>query len=258
LLALRRGRGDDCKCVSRSGKQLAYWTILLVTAIGLIQTGVSLSSMIVGPLVSPSLYRISPCPELVTKSGVHRDSIRQDLEHAGFTTHHSQAGIHEASVPYSDHVCASCNAGLDLSGAGPPSQHEQWRAQTRQRTGLQRVSRLVLHHCAKQHREILTNAALIVANVADVKRSSVPAKTHATLARRDNYYATSTSRIRRSSLHESQLEPSNGHDLLGSMLLTTGIIQTTSSTSKRSSAAFQQWRPSYSSRRISNQHCTHE
>jgi hypothetical protein len=48
LLALRRGRGDDCRYASRSGKQLAYWTILLVTAIGLMQMGVSLSSMIVG------------------------------------------------------------------------------------------------------------------------------------------------------------------------------------------------------------------
>jgi hypothetical protein len=47
---------------------------------------------------------------------------------------------------------------------------------------------------------------LTVASVADVRRSSVPAKTHATLARRGNYYATSTSKIRRSSLRESQLE----------------------------------------------------
>jgi hypothetical protein len=205
LLALRRGRGDDCTHVSRSARLRddtachCHWpdSKLTIEIVGLTFRV---------PHLAMSLG--ASCPTWDGKSGVEIGRASDKITSTSASpTHHSQASkhAHEASVPYSDHVCARCDARLDLSGAGPPPQHEQWRAQTRQRTGLQRVSRFVLVYCAKQHQEILT-MVLIVANVADVKRSSVPAKTHATLVRRDNYYATSTSKIRRSSLRESQSE----------------------------------------------------
>ena len=166
------------------------------------------------------MYRISQCPELAVRLKAGSTSGQHPARSRACRLHHTTlAGKHLHSVPYSDHVCASCNAGLDLSGAEPPPQHEQWRAQTRQRTGLQRVRSLDVLPCEASLSN--TDYVLTVANVADDKRSSVPAKTHATLVRRDNYYATSTSRIRRSSLRESQLEPSNGHGRSDFALLTT-------------------------------------
>jgi hypothetical protein len=70
------------------------------------------------------------------------------------------------------------------------------------------VSRLALLYFAIQQHSVVLTTVPTVASVADVKKSSVQAKIHVKPAKRDNFYATSTSRIKRSSLRESLLNPS--------------------------------------------------
>jgi len=104
-------------------------------------------------LVSPCTrsHRLPSCPTLGGKAGLRFDrSEEHPARSRACRLHHTVlAGkhAHQASVRYSDQVCARCNARLDLSGSGPPPR-EQWRAQTRQRAGFQRVSRYVSLHSA--------------------------------------------------------------------------------------------------------------
>jgi len=153
LLALRQGRGDDCWHVSRSGKQLAYWMIPIVAAFGLIPDKLTIddrwSHLILVPYISPS----SSCPTGAGKAGSRfHCSEHHPARSPACRLHHTPlAGkcTHEASVPHSGQVCARRNAKLDLSGAEPPS-NQQWRAEARQWTGFQRVSRLVLLYRVRQ------------------------------------------------------------------------------------------------------------